>query len=229
MDDHFVPESVIVYLLKHSQAFDWACINCECQARHTECPVVRGGKWQSAQGETGLDFVAKLRSPHASIIQRLPEKPGCLVLEAKGDRVNKRNGTYIINRPAYNEMVGSLSAFLVSKLDRIRREDMYLFGWLFTTNFLIREIETLSGALRNLPLVLPAGAAFAIGVFKPDKFWEIAPQGLRDLANRWFVGPEHSRNQLLRDQMSNRTPLTNEALLSELFDFNVVIGDTKSG
>jgi len=114
MDDHFVPEAVIVYLLKHSQAFDWACINCECQARHTECPVIRGGKWQSAQGETGLDFVAKLRLPRASIIGRFPKNPECLVLEAKGDRVKDQNGSYIINRPAYNEMVGSLSAFLVS-------------------------------------------------------------------------------------------------------------------
>jgi hypothetical protein len=228
MDDHLVPEAVIVYLLKHSQAFDWACINCECQARHTECPVVRGGKWQSAQGETGLDFVAKLRLPRASIIQQLPKKTGCLVLEAKGDRVKDQDGRYIINRPAYNEMVGSLCAFLVSKFDRIQREDSYLFGWLFTTNFLIREIEALSGALGNLPLALPAGVAFAIGVFNPGKFWEIAPQGLRDLARRWFAGPEHSRNKLLRDQMSNRTPLANEALLSELFDFNVVVGDGRS-
>jgi hypothetical protein len=229
MGDYFVPEAVIVYLLKQSQAFDWACINCECQARHTECPVVKGGKWQSAQGETGLDFVAKLHLPRASIFQQLPKKPGYLVLEAKGDRVKNQNGTYIINRPAYNEMVGSLSAFLVSKLDRIQREDKYLFGWLFTANFLNREIESLSDALRNLQLVLPAGVAFAVGVFNPDKFWKIAPRGLWDLAHRWFVGPERSRNQLLRDQMSNRTPLINEVLLSELFDFDIVIGNAKSG
>jgi len=114
-------------------------------------------------------------------------------------------------------------------LVRIQLEDSYLFGWLFTTNFLIREIEAFSGALRNLPLALPAGAAFAIGVFNPDKFWEIAPQGLRDLVHRWFAGSEHSRNHLLRDQMSNRTPLANEALLSDLFDFNVVLGDAKLG
>ncbi len=49
------------------------------------------------------------------------------MLEAKGDRVKDQNFTHVINRPAYNEMVGSLSAFLVSKLDRIQREDSYLY------------------------------------------------------------------------------------------------------
>ena len=54
----FVPEALIVFMLKHSSAFEWLCINCRCDAdpQGGICSTP-GGKWQQAQGETGLDIV----------------------------------------------------------------------------------------------------------------------------------------------------------------------------
>jgi hypothetical protein len=60
----FVPEAVIVFILKHASAFEAVCINCRCRVeRERDACLAQGGKWQKAQGETGLDVVARLANP----------------------------------------------------------------------------------------------------------------------------------------------------------------------
>src|SRR5262245_35214171 len=102
----FVPEAVIVFVLKHSSAFEGLCINCQCRAELDggRCPTP-GGKWQRAQGETGIDVVGRLTVPRHHWFGGLDGACTTVILEAKGDRL-ARSGTRI-NRPAYNEMTGA--------------------------------------------------------------------------------------------------------------------------
>ncbi len=151
-----------------------------------------------------------------------------LVLESKGDRVKILDGDYGINRPAYNEMVGSLSAFILANFRRIANEhETHAFGWLYTVTFLTREIEAFSASLENLPYILPIDSGFTLGLFRSDKFWKIAPRELRKLAQAWFAGPEQMRNQLLRELMSKPSTVIDEELVAELFEFDWVNGSRK--
>jgi hypothetical protein len=82
-----VPEALIVFLLKHSSAFEWVCINCRCDAQLVggSCTTPQG-KWQQAQGETGLDIVGRLTTPRHRWFLGLDATCTTVILEAKGDR-----------------------------------------------------------------------------------------------------------------------------------------------
>jgi hypothetical protein len=83
----FVPEAVIVFILKHSPAFEWVCINCQCRGelQGNTC-LTEHGKWQRAQGETGLDIVARLARPRHRWFADVDARCTTIILEAKGDR-----------------------------------------------------------------------------------------------------------------------------------------------
>ena len=92
---------------------------------------------------------------------------------AKGDRT--KPGGLILNRPAYNEMTGALSAFFLSNLARIRDNPDRLYGWLVPSTFYQIKMEDFSEAVGNLPIALPPGREFLIGKFDTAAFWRDAP------------------------------------------------------
>lgn len=204
----FVPEAVIVFILKHAPAFDALCINCKCGAdfRSNVC-LSQGGKWQTAQGETGLDVVALLAQPRHRWFNDVDANRATLILEAKGDRT--KAGGLKLNRPAYNEMTGALSAFFLSNLARIRDNPDRLYGWLVPTTFNYRKIEDFSEARANIPIALPPGREFLIGLFDTAGFWREAPVELQSVAREWFAAKEGGtggRNALLKERLGRKMP-----------------------
>jgi hypothetical protein len=216
----FVPESVIVFLLKHSPAFEWLCINCQCGAEFEGgvCGTP-GGKWQRAQGETGLDIVGRLATPRHEWFSKLDAACLTVVLEAKGDRLQPSGLS--INRPAYNEMTGALAGFFLSNLRRIRDHPDRVYGWLVPGTFHERVIEDFREAKANLPLALPPGRAFLIGTFDSARFWLDAPPVLHLLARDWFAAKQDGRNILCRDRLACLVPEVQE-LVEYLFRFEVM-------
>jgi hypothetical protein len=214
----FVPESVIVFVLKHSAAFEWLCINCQCGAELVEGSCgTPGGKWQRSQGERGLDVVGRMATPRHQWFSKLDAGCSTVVLEAKGDRL--RDGK--INRPAYNEMTGALSAFFLSNLRRIREHPERVYGWLVPSTFHDRVIEDFREGRANLAMALPAGRAFLIATFDGARFWQDAPADLHCLAQDWFTAKESGRNTLCRDRLAGLVPELRE-LAEDLFTFEVV-------
>jgi hypothetical protein len=218
-----VPEALIVFLLKHTTAFDWVCINCQCDARpdggHCGTP---GGKWQRAQGETGLDVVGRLATPRHPWFSGLDAACSMVVLEAKGDRMAEA-GTKI-NRPAYNEMTGGLAAFFLSNLARMGEHADRAYGWLVPTTFHEMTIRAFEDAQANLGRALPSGRGFLLGTFDGRRFWREAPLALRDVARAWFRAKESGpggRNDLLRTRLSRPRPELRE-LAESLFQFRLV-------
>lgn len=219
----FVPEAVIVFILKHAAAFEWLCINCQCGARlpGNAC-LTQGGKWQQAQGETGLDVVARLASPRHRWFADVDVQCTMVILEAKGDRTNA--GGLKLNRAAYNEMTGALSAFFLSNLERIRDNPDRLYGWLLPTTFYERNIEDFREGLTNLPIALPAGREFLIGKFDTAGFWRDAPPDLQSVALQWFAAREGGtggRNTLLSERLGREMPELRN-LADKLFSFGLV-------
>ena len=141
-----------------------------------------------------------------------------MILEAKGDRL-RPNGA--INRPAYNEMTGALSAFFLSNLKRIRDHPDRVYGWLVPTTFHERVIEDFREAKANLALALPAGRPFLIGTFDGPRFWRDAPSDLQCLARDWFAAKESGRNTLCRDRLGCHSPHLRE-LAEHVFRFEIV-------
>jgi hypothetical protein len=214
----FVPESVIVFLLKHSAAFEWVCINCQCGA-DLEC-ISPGGKWQQSQGETGLDIVGRMATPRHRWFSGLGSAATMVLLEAKGDRL-KQGGK--INKPAYNEMTGALAGFFLSNLGRIRDHEDRVYGWLVPATFHERVIQDFREARANLPLALPTGRDFLIGTFDGARFWREAPAELHCLARDWFGSKEDGRNTLCRERLACLMPEVQE-LAEALFRFEIVSG-----
>jgi hypothetical protein len=218
----FVPEAVIVFVLKHSSAFDWLCINCQCRAEFQDGACgTEGGKWQRAQGENGLDVVGRLATPRHRWFSGLDAARTTVILEAKGDRLQP--GGVKINRPAYNEMTGALSAFFLSNLKRIREQADRVYGWLVPTTFHDRVIEDFREAMANLPLALPPGRAFLIGTFDGPRFWRDATPELHGLARDWFTGKQAARNALCHGRLGCQVAGVRE-LAEDLFRFEVVSG-----
>lgn len=219
----FVPEAIIVFTLKHATAFESACINCRCRAdRERDRCLAQGGKWQQAQGETGLDVVAQLARPRHRWFTDVDTQCTTILLEAKGDRT--KAGGLKLNRPAYNEMTGALSAFFLSNLARIRDDPVRLYGWLVPSTFYQIEIEDFSEALANLPIALPPGREFLVGKFDTAGFWRDAPPDLQAVARQWFAakeGGEDGRNTLLGKWLGREVPEL-RALADKLFDFKIV-------
>jgi hypothetical protein len=219
----FVPEAVIVFILKHARAFEWVCINCQCRAelQGNTCST-QGGKWQQAQGETGLDIVARLSRPQHRWFVDVDANCTTLILEAKGDRTVA--GGLKLNRPAYNEMTGALSAFFLSNLGRIRDNPDRLYGWLVPTTFYQRKIEDFREAVSNLPIALPPGREFLIGIFDTAGFWRDAPPDLQSLAWQWFQtkeGGTTGRNTLVSNRLGRGMPEL-ASLAEKLFRFEIV-------
>jgi hypothetical protein len=219
----FVPEAVIVFILKHASAFEAVCINCRC---HTEperdACLSQGGKWQQAQGETGRDIVARLAKPRHRWFVDVDAQCTTIILEAKGDRT--KPGGLRLNRPAYNEMTGALSAFFLSNLRRIRDNPNQLYGWLVPTTFYELKIEDFSEAQTNLEIALPPGREFLIGKFDTAGFWRDAPPDLQAVARQWFAAKEggtDGRNTLLGKWLGKKTPDLKH-LADKLFTFEVV-------
>jgi hypothetical protein len=217
-----VPEAIIVYLLKHYSGYDWACINCQCKGSPVDgnCPGIVGCKWQLHQGETGLDIFGKLKKPLNGKFAALGLPPDAeyMVLEAKGDRVDKKRET--VNRPAYNEMTGALCGFLVSNLHLIRSTNIQVFGWVFPTTFEQKNIEDFRHAVNNIKHVIPKGRAFLMGRFNSIQFWQDAPKEIQDAASQWFEGNEGTRNDLLRNTLCKQNSLVTDKLIETLFSFN---------
>ncbi len=218
----WVPEAVIVFVLKHSSAFEWLCINCQCRAELDggRCPTP-GGKWQQAQGETGLDVVGRLATPRHRWFDGLGAACTTVVLEAKGDRL-ARGGTRI-NRPAYNEMTGALASFFLSNLARIRDKPDRVYGWLVPETFGTRVIEDFKEMRANLPAALPQGRQFLVGTFNGPRFWHDAPAELQCVARDWFAAKEDGRNLICRDRLRQVVPEVRQ-LAEQLFRFEVVLG-----
>ena len=221
----FVPEAVIVFILKHAPAFEWLCINCQCRVElQGNACFTEGGKWQQAQGETGLDVVARLARPRHRWFADVDAKCTTVILEAKGDRTIA--GGLKLNRPAYNEMTGALSAFFLSNLGRIRDNPDRLYGWLVPTTFNERKIEDFSEGRTNLPIALPPGREFLIGIFDTAGFWRDAPPDLQSVARQWFAAKEggtDGRNTLVRERLGRIMPELRN-LADNLFCFEVVRG-----
>ena len=219
----FVPEAVIIFVLKHALAFEWLCINCQCGAElQGNACLTQGGKWQKAQGETGLDVVGRVAKPRHPWFADVDAQCGTVILEAKGDRT--KAGGVILNRPAYNEMTGALSAFFLSNLGRIRDNPDRLYGWLVPSTFYQLKIEDFSEAVANLPLALPTGREFLIGKFDTAGFWRDAPSDLQSVARQWFAAKEggaDGRNTLLGQWLGRKMPDL-EGLADELFSFQIV-------
>lgn len=221
----FVPESLIVFMLKHSSAFEWVCINCNCRAElKDDVCTTPGGRWQQAQGHTGLDIVARLATPRPAWFSALDPASKTVILEVKGDRL--KPGGLKINRPAYNEMTGGLSAFFLSNLGRIRDHPDRVYGWLVTSTFHRCVIEDFREATANLSLALPAGRGFLIGTFDGPRFWDEAPGPLQALAQEWFSAKEASRNALLRGHLGQLLPELRE-LADRLFSFELLRGSKR--
>jgi hypothetical protein len=217
----FVPESLIVFMLKHSSAFEWVCINCNCRAElQNETCGTPGGRWQAAQGHTGIDVVARLKTPRHPWFSGLAPASTTAVLEAKGDRLKPTGG---INRPAYNEMTGGLSAFFLSNLGRIRDHPDRVYGWLVPATFHQCVIEDFREATANLGLALPPKRDFLIGTFDGRRFWGEAPPGLHALARDWFGAKQAARNALLQQRFGQLLPDLRE-FADRLFAFEVVRG-----
>ena len=216
----FVPEAVIVFILKHAPAFEWLCINCQChvELQGNACST-QDGKWQQAQGETGLDVVARLAKPRHGWFADVDAQCTTVILEAKGDRAIA--GGLKLNRPAYNEMTGALSAFFLSNLGRIRDNPDRLYGWLVPTTFYERNIEDFREGLTNLPIALPAGREFLIGKFDTAGFWRDAPPDLHSVARQWFAEKEGGRNALVRERLGRTMPQMT-SLAHNLFRFEIV-------
>jgi hypothetical protein len=216
----FVPEAIIVFALKHSAAFEWLCINCQCGAelQAGACATTPGGKWQRSQGETGLDIVGRMATPRHRWFSGVDAGATMVILEAKGDRL-RPNGA--INRPAYNEMTGALSAFFLSNLKRIRDHPDRVYGWLVPGTFHERVIEDFRDAEANLALALPPGRAFLIATFDGLRFWERGSPELHAIARDWFSAKERRRNVLCRDRLVCLVPELRE-LAEDLFRFEVV-------
>jgi hypothetical protein len=141
---------------------------------------------------------------------------------AKGDRT--KPGGLILNRPAYNEMTGALSAFFLSNLARIRDNPDRLYGWLVPSTFYQIKMEDFSEAVGNLPIALPPGREFLIGKFDTAAFWRDAPSDLQSVAKQWFAAKEggtDGRNTLLGRWLGKRT-LDLEHLADKLFDCKIV-------
>ena len=141
---------------------------------------------------------------------------------AKGDRT--KPGGLILNRPAYNEMTGALSAFFLSNLARIRDNPDRLYGWLVPSTFYQIKMEDFSEAVENLPIVLPPGREFLIGKFDTAGFWRDAPSDLQSVAKQWFAAKEGGTdglNTLLGKWLGKKT-LDLEHLADKLFDFKIV-------
>lgn len=184
--------------------------------------MAQGGKWQQAQGETGLDVVARLAEPRHRWFADVDAQCTTVVLEAKGDRA--KAGGLKLNRPAYNEMTGALSAFFLSNLGPIRDNPDRLYGWVVPTTFYQRKIEDFSEAVTNLPIALPPGREFLIGIFDTAGFWRDAPPDLQAVARQWFAAKEGGtggRNTLLGRWLGKRT-LDLEHLADTFFDFKIV-------
>jgi hypothetical protein len=220
----FVPEAVIVFILKHSPAFEWVCINCQCRGelQGNTC-LTEHGKWQRAQGETRLDIVARLTRPRHRWFADVDANYNILVLEAKGDRT--KAGGLKLNRPAYNEMTGALSAFFLSNLGRIRDNPDRLYGWLVASTFYQLKIQDFSEAVANLPMALPLGREFLIGKFDTAGFWRDAPPDLQSVARQWFAAKEGAtsggRNTLLGERLGRKMPELG-SLADKLFSFEIV-------
>lgn len=220
-----VPEALIVFPLKHSAAFEWVCINCQCDAELVggNCRTP-GGKWQQAQGETGLDIVGRLAMPRHRWFSGLGAACATVILEAKGDRTVA--GGAKINRPAYNEMTGGLAAFFLSNLGRIRDRPDRVYGWLVPTTFHERVIDDFREGQANLALALPPERAFLLGTFDGQRFWREAPPELRGVAREWFGAKEGGpggRNTLLREHLGRMLPELGE-LVENVFRFELVRG-----
>jgi len=219
----FVPEAVIVFILKHASAFESVCINCRCRVeRERDACLAQGGKWQKAQGETGLDVVGRLAKPRHPWFADVEAQCTTVILEAKGDRT--KPGGLRLNRPAYNEMTGALSAFFLSNLARIRDNPDRLYGWLIPSTFYQVKIEDFSEAAGNLPIALPSGREFLVGKFDTAGFWRDAPPDLQSVARQWFAAKEggaDGRNTLLGQWLGKKT-LDLEHLADKLFDFKIV-------
>jgi hypothetical protein len=87
----FVPEAVIVFILKHAPAFESVCINCQCRVElQSDACLTQDGKWQQAQGEIGLDIVARLARPRHRWFADVDANYNVLVLEAKGGSYQSR-------------------------------------------------------------------------------------------------------------------------------------------
>jgi hypothetical protein len=144
---------VIVFILKHASAFESVCVNCPCgpASEYDRCSI-KGGKWQTAQGETGLDVLARLAKLRHRWFADVDARCTTLILEANGDRT--KSGGLKLNRPAYNEMTGSLTAFFLSNLARIRDNPDRLYGWLLPTTFYELRIEDFSETHANLEIAL---------------------------------------------------------------------------
>ena len=219
----FVPEAVIVFILKHAPAFEGLCINCQCRMElQSNACLTQGGKWQQAQGEIGLDVVARLATPPHRWFADVDANCATVILEAKGDRTVNRG--WKLNRPAYNEMTGALSAFFLSNLGRIRDNPDRLYGWLVPTTFYQRKIEDFSEAVTNLPIALPPGREFLISIFDTAGFWRDAPPDLQSVARQWFAAKEGGRggrNMLVRKRLGRKMPEL-EGLADKLFRFEIV-------
>lgn len=177
-----------------------------------------GGKWQRSQRETGLDVVARLVSPRHEWFSHLDQACTTVILEAKGDRLAPGGK---INRAAYNEMTGALSAFFLSNFARIRDHPERVYGWLVPRTFHERVIEDFREAHANLAQALPPGCAFLIGTFDNEPFWRQAGPGLRALAREWFGAKDGGRNILRRERLARRPP-EGERLPDSVFQFEVV-------
>lgn len=217
------PRPVIVFLLKHAAAFEWACVNCKCDAEPEggRC-ATPGGKWQQAQGETGLDVVGRLATPRHRWFSALDPTYTTVVLEAKGDRV-VANGTKV-NRPAYNEMTAGLAAFFLSNLARLHKSTEHAYGWLVPKTFHEQTIADFEEAQANLGLALPPGRVFLLGAFDGRRFWRAAPRDLHEVARTWFRAQEggaDGRNALLRARLNRAHPGLRD-LVEDLFEFRVV-------
>jgi hypothetical protein len=182
----------------------------------------QGGKWQQAQGETGLDVVARLAKPRHRWFAGIDSQCTTMILEAKGDRT--KPGGLKLNRPAYNEMTGALSAFFLSNLGRIRDNPDRLYGWLVPSTFFQVKIADFNEALANLPIALPRGRGFLVGTFDTAAFWRDAPDDLKSVAGQWFAAKESGeggRNTLLNEHLCRKMPAL-EILAESLFRFEIV-------
>jgi hypothetical protein len=180
-----------------------------------------------AQGETGLDIVGRLATPRHKWFAGLNENCTTVILEAKGDRTGGQG--LKINRPAYNEMTGGLGAFFLSNLRNIRDNPDRLYGWVTPKTFYTVAIQAFKNSLENIPIALPSGCAFLVGLFDGSAFWREAPVSLQLLARQWFLSKEggaEGRNALLAQQLCRRMPEA-EHVAEKLFKFELVRATTE--
>lgn len=184
--------------------------------------LTQHGKWQQAQGETGLDVVARLTRPRHRWFADVDAQCTTITLEAKGDRTQP--GGLKLNRAAYNEMTGALSGFFLSNLARICDNPDRLYGWLVPSTFYDLKIEDFREALANLSVALPSGREFLVGKFDTVGFWRDAPPDLQAVARQWFAakeGGEDGRNTLLAKWLGREMPEL-KGLADQFFDFEIL-------